>query len=300
VPKLTRPKETRGELVKTVTADGLILDGFLAPPRGRTAGAFIFIHGLGSNFYRHSGTDFIQPFHRINIAVLLANTRGHDMVNRMATTKGERRTFGATHERLSESHYDLDGWIRFAERRGFNRIFLCGHSLGAVKVGLYVRRGKRLRNVRGAIYASPPDMWNENYRAVRQSRGVAVAKKLRRTGKGGILMPKGFMKYDQTVESYLDKMDPTRKNNIFNFVKREFPWAQKFKRPQLLIYGDHDEPVKNNNPKTALAVFQSVVPHADTICIKGANHNYAGKRRVFYSAVARWVKNVIHTTHAAY
>lgn len=87
-------------------------------------------------------------------------------------------------------------------------------------------------------------------------------------------------------------MAPERKNNIFDFVKGDFTWAQRFKRPQLLIYGDHDEPVKNDDSKAAIAVFRSKVPHANAIYIKGANHNYTGKRHIFYSAVMRWISDI--------
>lgn len=190
----------KGELVQTATTDGLILDGFLVRPLRRSTQVLIYIHGLGSNFYRHIDQDLVSKLHRNATSVLWVNTRGHDTVAKIVTTAADKRiTIGAAHELLSDAYYDIEAWIRCAKRLGFRKIFLLGHSLGAVKVGLYIRRGKSLANVAGAIYASPPDMWNENYRAVRQREGVVVAKRLLHAGKGDILMPKGFMKYKQTV-----------------------------------------------------------------------------------------------------
>lgn len=282
-----------GELVKATTSDGLILNGFLSAPPRRPKAILIWLHGLGSSFYRHFGPDFIQPFHRKNVAVLLANTRGHDIVSRVTKTNGTRLTIGSTYERISEAYRDIEGWVRLAERYGFKKVFLAGHSLGATKVGLFVKRNRGLGGIIGTIYASPPDMWNENYRAKRQQQGVKVAVKLLRAGKGDTLMPKGFMQYDQSVEAYFDKMSPTRRNNVFDFVRGNFNWAQRFRRPQLLIYGDHDEPVKGDDPQSALQVFKTKVPWARVVCIKGANHGYVGKRPIFYQVIARFVGNAL-------
>lgn len=294
-----RQTSIRGELVKAVTRDGLILDGFLVAPR-RSRAVLIYIHGLGSNFYRRVDQDLTRKLRRIRTAVLWVNTRGHDIVARINTTAVERRlTIGAERELLSAAHRDLETWVKQARRLGFKRIFLLGHSLGAVKVGLHVKRRQGLQRVVGAIYASPPDMWNENSRAARQSEGLRVAQKMIRRGRGGELMPPGFLRYSQTAESYFDKMSPRRGHNVFNFVRGSFHWARNFRRSQLLIYGDHDEPVKDGDTKTALAAFKRVVPSADVVQIKGADHNYRGKRHIFNDAIVRWLGRVLLSSRNA-
>ena len=290
---MAKPKGTDGILLQAVTSDGLVLDGFLAAPR-RSKAVLIYVHGLGSNFYRRVDQNLTRKLHRIRTAALWVNTRGHDTVARISTTTAEKRlTIGAERELLSDAHHDLEAWVKCAGRLGFRKIFLLGHSLGAVKVGLYIKRGQGLKQITGTIYASPPDMWNENYRAAQQKEGLRIAKRMMRAGKRHELMPLGFLQYSQTVESYFDKMGPTRGHNVFDFVRGKLSWARNFGRPQLLLYGDRDEPVKDGNTKTALVTFKRAVPNADVIQIKGANHNYRGKRHVFNDIITRWLRRAL-------
>src|SRR6476619_3691973 len=93
------------ELVRTVTRDGLRLDGALTRARSAsegnpacTATAAILLHGVASNFYTSSTFEpLICKLQEVDLAALSVNTRGHDSVFG-ASLGNVRRRFGAAYE----------------------------------------------------------------------------------------------------------------------------------------------------------------------------------------------------------
>src|SRR5438128_1162149 len=108
------------ELVRTTTRDGVRLDGaFQAAAGGAGLGldGACLVHGTGGSFYS---------------SVLLANTRGHDVVSNAATAQGGRH-LGAAYEVVDDCRHDLAAWLDWLRQRVGSRLALIGHSLGAVK-----------------------------------------------------------------------------------------------------------------------------------------------------------------------
>ena len=130
------------DLVQVTTSDALRLHGALelpvegsrdeTLPRPAAVDAWLCLHGTGSNFYSASTLGGLAPkLLAGGAAVLRANTRGHDLVCTGPSAQG-RSMQGAAFERVDESPLDLAAWLDFLEQRGFTRIGLLGHSLGAV------------------------------------------------------------------------------------------------------------------------------------------------------------------------
>src|SRR5687768_4221813 len=93
------------ELVRTVTRDGLRLDGALAPASDSRSptphplpSAALLLHGVAGNFYTSSTFDAVIPkLQELGLTVLSVNTRGHDSV--FGASLGTlRRRFGAAYE----------------------------------------------------------------------------------------------------------------------------------------------------------------------------------------------------------
>ncbi len=181
------------ELVRTVTSDGLRLDGALCCPptlgessernqqdqrvrherdsldphpsplpkgEGNTKtpnglSAAILLHGVASNFYTSSTFEPLIPkLQDIGLVVLSVNTRGHDSVFG-AGLGTMRRRFGAAYEIVDECRQDIGAWIEFLKRRGHQRIVLIGHSLGAVKA-VYFQSQEKSADIAAVVAVSPP------------------------------------------------------------------------------------------------------------------------------------------------
>ena len=123
------------ELVRATATDGATLDGALTRGQGPSApaplDAVCLIHGTGGNFYNSTFFEFLaERFAERGSAALRGNTRGHDGISTLVTTKGPRRQ-GAAFEIVDECRHDLR-WGHSPERTGGI------HSRGIVK------RGKRV------------------------------------------------------------------------------------------------------------------------------------------------------------
>jgi alpha-beta hydrolase superfamily lysophospholipase len=177
------------ELVRTVTRDGLRLDGALAPPplplgergmrsmpgegvqslgaalnphprllpkgEGTIPTAAILLHGVAANFYTSSTFEpLISRLQSLGIAALAVNTRGHDSVFG-ASLGMVRRRFGAAYETVDDCRHDVAAWVELLKSRGHERIVLIGHSLGAIKA-VYAQALEKLPEVVAVVAVSGP------------------------------------------------------------------------------------------------------------------------------------------------
>jgi len=151
------------DLVQVVTHDGIRLHGALEPigadrpePRAdeRTAvDVWLCLHGTGSNFYAASTLAALAPkLQAAGVSVVRANTRGHDL---LATGPSSGRLQGAAFERIDEAPLDLAAWVQFLVERGFSRIGILGHSLGAIKA-IYTLAADAPASVTALVAVSPP------------------------------------------------------------------------------------------------------------------------------------------------
>jgi pimeloyl-ACP methyl ester carboxylesterase len=143
------------ELVSTLTVDGVTLHGGLHVPLGAPAGAIdavLCVHGVGSSFYQPFFVPYAEALTARGIAVLRSNNRGHDIINR---GDGQGRFLGAALEEIADARLDVAAWLGVLAERGYRRIVVFGHSLGAVKTALVLAHEADPRVV-GAVLASPP------------------------------------------------------------------------------------------------------------------------------------------------
>ena len=70
--------------------------------------------------------------HRAGSAALVVNTRGHDGISSTNAPVG-RRLQGAAYEIVDACCHDVAAWLAWLRERGYRRLGLLGHSLGAVK-----------------------------------------------------------------------------------------------------------------------------------------------------------------------
>ena len=144
------------ELVDIRTSDGLALSGALAVPDVPAAeprfDAVLMMHGAAARFYDGFFVNFSTALVARGVATLRANNRGHDIVNR---GNGRGALAGVALEAIGDCAIDWSAWLDLLAARGYRRILLFGHSLGAVKSAYYLATHDDLR-IAGCVLASPP------------------------------------------------------------------------------------------------------------------------------------------------
>jgi pimeloyl-ACP methyl ester carboxylesterase len=286
------------ELVQTTTADGLRLDGALLPRQENTHSttdsplaldAVLCLHGAGSHFYGSSiFPGLLETFAKLGLAVLRVNTRGHDIVSTAATDRGPKRLGGAF-EIVDDCRHDVAAWLDFLAARGFSRVAVVGHSLGAVKA-IYALANAPHNAARGIVAISPPRL---SYRFFRQSprdaeffASITTAQQQVAEGRGNTLMEVTFpLPYLITAAGYVDKYGSAERYNFMNILPQ-------VPAPALFAFGELELEQNAAFFGLADAVAESPAGLAarNVTTIPGANHFYVGVTGLLAAKIEAWLR----------
>jgi pimeloyl-ACP methyl ester carboxylesterase len=283
------------ELVRTVTRDGLRLDGALAaakvsegPTAKAGATAAILLHGVAANFYTSSTFEPLIPrLQALGIAALSVNTRGHDSVFG-ASLGNMRRRLGAAYETVDDCRLDVAAWIDFLKSRGHARILLIGHSLGAIKA-VYSQVHEKLAKVVGVVAVSGPRLSYSTFMNAPESSmfwdSMHTAQQLAKAGQADELFTSKYpFPLLITAGSYIDKYGPAERYNLLKF-------AADLPSPALFTYGSK-ELANGGIAFAGVPEALKLLPNAErreVEIIDGADHVYTGTADRLADVVCQWL-----------
>lgn len=232
------------DLIHVTTEDGVRLDGALRTPTDGMepklgADAVLCLHGTGSNFYASNMMASLTTALVANgMAALPANTRGHDGISSTNAPVG-RRLQGAAYEIIDACGHDVTAWLTLLRERGYQRLGILGHSLGAVKA-IYSQVHRPDANVAWIVAISPPRLsysgFLEDPRAEEFLRDYGRAHDLVRHGRSRELIEILFpLAYAISAEGYLDKYGPEERYDILKLIPR-------VTCPMVMTYGTAELP----------------------------------------------------------
>jgi pimeloyl-ACP methyl ester carboxylesterase len=280
------------DLVQVTATDELRLHGMLETPGERVADApldaWLCIHGTGSNFYSASTLAGLAPkLLATGAAVLRGNTRGHDIVS-TGPSAGGRWLQGAAFERVDEAPRDLAAWIDFLRGRGYQRIGLLGHSMGAIKAVLTLAAADA-PPLEVLVAVSPPRLSYERFCRSQRSeefrQTFARCKELVGAGRGDeLLFVKFPLAYYITAAGYLDRYGPEERYNVLRLVDR-------VTCPTLVTFGSLE--VQTNEAfrglPDELAALSTPENSLQVAVIAGADHNYTGCHDSLAGVISKWL-----------
>jgi pimeloyl-ACP methyl ester carboxylesterase len=276
------------ELVHVTTADQVPLDGYLRT--ASSAGPLDLVichHGVGSKFYTPSFFDRVgDKLLEHGCAVLRVNNRGHDDAFQVG-----QRAFGATYEIVDECRYDIAAWLDFAEARGFKRIALWGHSLGAVKT-IYFLSVQDDPRIACAIASSPPRfsyaLYDERLEvAIQRAQALLKAGTPEQLIDAQVPIQRRF-----AAQTYLDKYGPEARYDYLKHLPR-------VRKPLLLTVGSLEA---DNVSFTGLVQdggdYAARWTNVDCDVIDGADHAYTERTAELWSSLEGWLRHVATETQA--
>lgn len=300
----------RVELVRAVAEDGVTLDGALAEPAwslvnstttpssgglppAAPAVAFdgvVMVHGVGGSFYTSPLLrGLAERYVAAGVPTLRVNTRGHDSMFLAGTKAGVRRQ-GAMFEIVDECRWDLATWLDWAARRGWRRIVLWGHSLGAIK-SVYSQAREPHPQVAAIVALSPPRLSAAAYNAAGSlpyRASLAAARREVEAGRPEAIIDSTFP-YPMPISAgaYLDKYG----GETYSIE----PLAHLLQAPTLFLYGERE--LADGN--VAFAGLDQTLPQRarpdqrlDTAVIAGADHMYAGRFEPAFERQLTWLASV--------
>lgn len=282
------------DLVQVTTSDGLRLDGILegasAQESESPVDAWLCLHGTGSNFYSATLLGMLAPrLLSSGAAVLRVNTRGHDLVCHVPSTSLARRLYGAAFERVHEAQHDIKAWVDLLVARGFRRIGLLGHSLGAVKAVYTLAHDQQPANVVGLVAISPPRLSHSHFlsspRREEFRETFEMAEKLVQAGRPQELMEVRFpLPYLVSAGAYLDRYGREENYNVLRHIGN-------VQVPTMFAYGTREmqsDAAFGGMPE-ALEELRSATNSLQVAVIDGADHNYSGVQDALANRIDSWL-----------
>ena len=279
-----------GRLVQTNTIDGVRLHGFMTEPT-RLLNAWILVHGVNSNYYS-SGLllDLSRSLANDDTAVLLVNTRGHDILS--FNTGSTPMRLGSQIESMPASQLDLDAWVQFLAKEGVRSVSLLGHSLGALKCILWGQ--KKDDRLKALVAVSPPRL-NTELLLQDPNRGPVFSGHLKDAReKCDAGHPESVMKVRFPLpmwvcaSTYADKYGSGEKYDYLAL-------ANELEVPTLWTFGQYEVENGSANFKNADSVLleriatRPQVNATHTVCVvKNADHSYRDVTSQLADCIVRW------------
>ncbi|MBR4188837.1 MAG: DUF1749 domain-containing protein [Kiritimatiellae bacterium] len=284
LPVPTADWRCAGELVSFATAPdrrGRIrrLDGFYRDA-GRGTPILLFVHGMGSDFYRSAlKKAFLEAAPALGFSVLSFNNTGAGS--------------GTENEDFRRTLPDLDAALAFARRRGHRTAVWVGHSTGCQKITFWQER--RAPSGRTALALLAPA---DDHAIVRAQLGrrfdarVDWARRQVAAGRPEAPVPGLYERFG--ARRFLSVADPRQvEAGLFRY---DGPLT-RFRRiacPVLAVFGAEEEfaPVP---PAEMLAILarRTRSSHFDSWLIPEAGHGFHGCEPALALAVADWLARAI-------
>jgi pimeloyl-ACP methyl ester carboxylesterase len=273
------------ELVFIESEDGIALDGAVIRPDGGEARptVVVWVHGLTGRFYGASAVLIGRELATRGYTLVTGNNRGNHFGAMLRLKTGEAFLGGGGWERFDESPYDVGAWVGFAEKLGFERIVLLGHSLGALKVGFYQATRQDPRVV-GLIVASAP------VRAGRLRPDLLeLAQRMLAEGRGKDLLPWGSMQAGGgtlSAETYMSWRHPDF--DTYG-IDRADPPISRVRCPILALYGTDEAWVGGAVNLEMIRRNATSAARVNTQMIEGADHVYTGHETAVAGVIGEWL-----------
>ena len=276
------------DLISVNNREGLRLDGaFYAPadnaPDNGPVGAVLLIHGSRGNFCDPATKSMAEDLSAQGYACLTLNTNAHDTIWYNQAGQDYK---GNAFEILENTMSDLRAGIDHLEGRGYRRVGILGHSMGAVRVAYYAATQDDPR-VAAVIPVSPVRLsysyYLESEDAGEFRANVETAQRLMAQGEPDGVFRVGFpIPQFFSAASYLDKHGPFEKYNLINL-------ADRIRVPILALNGTRETHTRLKDMAQDLARAAVNSPRAGAIMVEEGEHSLVNRTAEASAAVLQWL-----------
>jgi len=279
----------KAELVQCKTSDGVALDGAFfeaagTAPKERAVDAFLLMHGSSGNYYNKLLLSVGEGLREAGYPSASFNNRGHDLV-----WGQPGNLMGNSFDILDFCRLDIRACIDWLASRGYKRVGLFGHSMGAVKVAYYQAREKDSRV--GAVVSSSPVRLSHSYfmgseAASEHKENVEWARSMVEKGQPEALRAVNFpMPHLFGAKAYLDKHGPEERYNLMRHVR-------DIKCPLLMMAGSKEDHPRLRDCARDMYGLVNETGRARLIIQEGADHGYTGMLDKLTYNVVGWVRGL--------
>ena len=293
----------KAETIHFKATDNVILDGIIYKAEEATKRILISTHGMITNCIKERDEIIAKEIEKIKIDTLVYNNRGHDIMSFIKKQNGEEKIGGTAFEDVEECTNDIEGAITFCLEKGYQEIFLMGHSLGSTKTvytyNKIIENNQKtiLEKVKGIILLSLIDIPTvlRIYLNTRYPEMLTYAKNMEREKMENILMPETAFLYPISVKTFLKYARDYENINFARFSEKQYDFKElnNIKIPLMLRWGNIKEMILQkpeelcNNLKEKISNKQLDIGYID-----GANHSYRGKEEILAKEIKNYLERI--------
>lgn len=265
------------------TKRGSVLNGVLFRPREKknTDTVMIAITGIHGNFYSNPFYYNIgDTLNSANYDFIYAQTNdAFGQIETFNVNTKEKEIIGSWNERFSYTDEDIDAYLTWACKEGYEHIILAGHSLGANKVIYYLSNNHDPR-VEHFFLLSPANLTYMMSGVT--AREKQMIKDQVERGDGDKLLPFPFMGWVECIaNTAYDWQFSGVLNNVHTAHDGDFSQAEKIVHTGALLVGTYDN-FTDGDPSDFLRNLNAHMPTADQnklIFIEKTGHTYQMKNQ---------------------
>ncbi|HTI50519.1 MAG TPA: alpha/beta fold hydrolase, partial [Planctomycetaceae bacterium] len=199
---------------------------------------------------------------------------------------------GAAFEKIGDCMHDLRAWIDLLAARGYRRIVLTGHSMGAVKA-IYSQTRQPHPHVAAILAISPPRFCHD--RLANGPRGEQFRSEFARMqdlvaqGRPDALVPVTHpLPFVATPAGYLEKYGPDDPYDSLGFLPQ-------IAGPVLVLIGSESAETSAAfaGAAEAIAELQPNCPGISVEVVAGANINYSNGPQAPFERGVRWLSTLL-------
>lgn len=265
------------------TKRGSVLNSVLFRPREKknTDTVMIAITGIHGNFYSNPFYYNIgDTLNSANYDFIYAQTNdAFGQIETFNVNTKEKEIIGSWNERFSYIDEDIDAYLTWACKEGYEHIILAGHSLGANKVIYYLSNNHDPR-VEHFFLLSPANLTYMMSGVT--AREKQMIKDQVERGDGDKLLPFPFMGWVECIaNTAYDWQFSGVLNNVHTAHDGDFSQAEKIVHTGALLVGTYDN-FTDGDPSDFLRNLNTHMPTADQnklIFIEKTGHTYQMKNQ---------------------
>lgn len=265
------------------TKRGSVLNGVLFRPREKknTDTVMIAITGIHGNFYSNPFYYNIgDTLNSANYDFIYAQTNdAFGQIETFNVNTKEKEIIGSWNERFSYTDEDIDAYLTWACKEGYEHIILAGHSLGANKVIYYLSNNHDPR-VEHFFLLSPANLTYMMSGVT--AREKQMIKDQVERGDGDKLLPFPFMGWVECIaNTAYDWQFSGVLNNVHTAHDGDFSQAEKIVHTGALLVGTYDN-FTDGDPSDFLRNLNAHMPTAEQnklIFIEKTGHTYQMKNQ---------------------
>ena len=278
-------------IIDVKNSQGVVLKGCLFDVAHKDV-CVLFIPGMAGNIIENKFIQvFGEEFQKKEIGFVCGHNQGSfHIVDLPCDNQDGFVRRGVAFERFDDCISDIDAYINFIIKLGYERIVLIGHSLGANKVIYYLSQNKS-NLIKCYVLLGAPDMAAEVNLIDGKDKLIDEAKKNIKNGKPDRLLSK--LIWDYYILSSARFVDLIGNENSHNLPITSgvgsFEQLKSIQLPLLAVAGERDDCCSSDIEKYLSTLIEKSEFAGEHAIIKDAGHTYVGREKELFNVVYNFI-----------